>query len=65
MGGKVLLIEFKHVFKKYANQVVAVNDFNIKIQQGEFVYVIGPSGAGEIDFYQNDVSGRKTDIWAD
>ncbi|MCC7665768.1 cell division ATP-binding protein FtsE [Liquorilactobacillus satsumensis] len=44
------MIEFKHVFKKYANQVVAVNDFNIKIQQGEFVYVIGPSGAGKSTF---------------
>ncbi|KRL04841.1 cell division ATP-binding protein FtsE [Liquorilactobacillus oeni] len=44
------MIEFKHVSKKYANQITAVDNFNLKIQQGEFVYVIGPSGAGKSTF---------------
>jgi cell division transport system ATP-binding protein len=45
-----LLIEFKHVYKKYANDVTAAFDFNLKIKQGEFVYVVGPSGAGKSTF---------------
>lgn len=44
------MIEFKHVFKKYSNEVLAANDFSVKIRQGEFVYVIGPSGAGKSTF---------------
>ena len=45
-----MLIEFKHVYKKYANDVTAAFDFNLKINQGEFVYVVGPSGAGKSTF---------------
>lgn len=45
-----MLIEFKHVYKKYANDVTAAFDFNLKIKQGEFVYVVGPSGAGKSTF---------------
>ncbi|KRL38886.1 cell division ATP-binding protein FtsE [Liquorilactobacillus uvarum] len=44
------MIEFKHVFKEYDNNVIAANDFNITIKQGEFVYVVGPSGAGKSTF---------------
>jgi cell division transport system ATP-binding protein len=44
------VIEFKHVFKKYTNDIEAASDFSIKIDQGEFVYVVGPSGAGKSTF---------------
>ncbi|MBK0347087.1 phosphonate ABC transporter ATP-binding protein [Aerococcaceae bacterium zg-ZJ1578] len=41
------MIEFKHVFKRYDNGVVALKDINLTIEQGEFVGIIGLSGAGK------------------
>lgn len=34
----------------YPNGVIAVNNINIKIDKGEFVYVVGPSGSGKSTF---------------
>lgn len=44
------MIEFKNVTKKYNNHVVALNDINIKIEPGEFVFLVGASGAGKSTF---------------
>ncbi|GAB2542860.1 betaine/proline/choline family ABC transporter ATP-binding protein [Gracilibacillus alcaliphilus] len=41
------MLEFKHVYKKYADGTVAVKDLNLKINKGEFVCFIGPSGCGK------------------
>lgn len=41
------MIEFKHVTKKYASDVLAVKDFNLKIDDGEFICFIGTSGSGK------------------
>lgn len=47
-GGKfVSKIELKHVSKIYPNKVIAVNDFNLEMQEGEFVVILGPSGCGK------------------
>ena len=40
------LIEFKNVSKTYPNGVKGLKNVNLTIEQGEFVYVIGSSGAG-------------------
>lgn len=40
----------KNVYKKYSNGVVAANGLNIQIDRGEFVYVVGASGAGKSTF---------------
>ena len=38
---------FKEVFKKYDDKVTAVNDFNLTIEDKEFVVFVGPSGCGK------------------
>jgi len=44
------MIEFKNVGKTYPNGVVGLKDINIEIKDGEFVSVIGSSGAGKSTF---------------
>ncbi len=41
------MIECTHVYKRYKNGVNALYDINLKIEQGEFVYIIGPTGSGK------------------
>ena len=41
------MIECNHVYKKYKNGTNALFDINLKIDQGEFVYIIGPTGSGK------------------
>ena len=41
------MIECTHVYKKYKKGVNALFDINLKIDQGEFVYIIGPTGSGK------------------
>ncbi len=43
-------IEFRGVYKNYKNGTHALQDFNLKINRGEFVFVVGPSGAGKSTF---------------
>ena len=40
-------IELKNVCKIYKGDVKAVNDFSIKIEEGEFIVFVGPSGCGK------------------
>ncbi len=39
-------VTFDHVWKKYG-EVVAVNDLNLEIHDGEFMVLVGPSGCGK------------------
>ena len=40
-------IELKHVCKTYENGFEAVKDFNLKIEDKEFIIFVGPSGCGK------------------
>lgn len=44
------MIEMRDIKKTYPNGVVALNGINIKITPGEFVYLVGQSGAGKSTF---------------
>lgn len=44
------LIEFRGVYKAYENGTKALADVNLKINKGEFVFVVGASGAGKSTF---------------
>ncbi|MDP4092839.1 MAG: cell division ATP-binding protein FtsE [Bacillota bacterium] len=41
------MIEFKNVVKKYPNGTLALKDINIKVEKGEFAFIIGSSGSGK------------------
>ena len=43
-------IEFKAVNKLYKSDLVALEDFSLAIEEGEFVFVTGRSGSGKSTF---------------
>ena len=40
-------LTLRHIYKVYPNGVKAVNDFNMEIQDEEFIVFVGPSGCGK------------------
>ena len=40
-------LSLKHIYKVYPNGTKAVNDFNININDKEFIVLVGPSGCGK------------------
>lgn len=44
------MIEFINVVKKYNHDVVALDSINLKIEKGEFAFLVGPSGSGKSTF---------------
>jgi cell division transport system ATP-binding protein len=44
------MIEFKNISKVYNNNIFALSNINLKIKKGEFVFLVGPSGAGKTTF---------------
>ena len=47
------MIDFEHVYKTYEthnDENVALEDINIHIDEGEFVFILGHSGAGKSTF---------------
>ena len=60
------MIDFEHVTKVYETQNdenVALEDINIHIDEGEFVFILGHSGAGKSTFLKHlapdGAAGRK------
>lgn len=44
------MIQFQQVSKVYNNGVIALSNINLFIDKGEFVFLVGPSGAGKTTF---------------
>lgn len=44
------MIEMQDVWKEYPNGTQAIKGLSVQIGKGEFVYVVGPSGAGKTTF---------------
>ncbi len=44
------MIRFKNVAKQYPGHGIALSDITVEIPDGEFVFLIGPSGAGKTTF---------------
>lgn len=41
------MVRFENVSKKFSSSAVALEDVNFEINDGEFVFITGPSGAGK------------------
>ena len=40
-------LSLKHIYNVYPNMTKAVNDFNMEIEDKEFIVFVGPSGCGK------------------
>jgi multiple sugar transport system ATP-binding protein len=40
-------VTFDHLYKRYGEEVIAVNDLNLEVGDGEFICLVGPSGCGK------------------
>ncbi|MBR7132617.1 MAG: cell division ATP-binding protein FtsE [Clostridia bacterium] len=54
------IIEFRGVSKTYPGGTHALEDVNIKIHNGEFVFIVGSSGAGKSTFMKLIMREEKT-----
>ena len=41
------MLSFDHLYKTYPDGYVAVTDFHLEVEPGEFIVLVGPSGCGK------------------
>ena len=44
------MIQFINISKEYKNGTVGLKNIDVKIESGEFAFLVGPSGAGKSTF---------------
>ena len=69
------MIELKEVTKEYSKGISALNGVNLKVEKGEFVFIVGDSGSGKSTLIQHlnalirptsgTVSYNGEDVWAE
>lgn len=62
------MIRFEHVTKYYSDEDLSIKDVNLSIQAGEFVSIVGRSGAGKttlIRLLLGEVKPTSGNIWFD
>ncbi len=62
------MIRFEHVTKYYSDEDLSIEDVNLSIQAGEFVSIVGRSGAGKttlIRLLLGEVKPTSGNIWFD
>ncbi len=70
-----MIVEVKHVYKKYNKDLKVLEDLSLSIEEGEFITILGPSGCGKttllkminqlIDFDSGDIiiKGKSIKDW--
>ena len=53
------MIRLQKVAKVYDGGIVAVRDIEMDVRRGEFVFLVGPSGVGEINLDPDVPPGRE------
>jgi len=61
MRANTPVIEFKGATKSYDNGVRALNDVNLQVFAGEFVFIVGSSGSGKSTFLKIIANEEKLD----
>lgn len=56
------MIELKEVTKEYSKGIAALNGINLRIEQGEFVFVVGDSGSGKSTVDTSSDEGDRTNV---
>jgi cell division transport system ATP-binding protein len=46
------MIQYKHVAKSYPNGAESLKDVNLSVGDGEFIFLVGPSGAGKTSLFK-------------
>ena len=55
-------IEIKNLTVAYGENI-ALEDFNLDVEIGSLMALVGPNGAGKINSYQNNIKIFKTNNW--
>jgi osmoprotectant transport system ATP-binding protein len=70
-----MIVEVKHVYKKYNKDLKVLEDLSLSVEEGEFITILGPSGCGKttllkminhlIDFDSGDIiiKGKSIKDW--